>query len=94
MTAQWTRVITCLQQALVLTDEQAHSITPETGSWEVPEWDSLAHMRLLAMLENEFGIAVTEEHVAELTSVGAILAALPQTDRASSTAVTTMSTHS
>ena len=83
MTAQWTRVITCLQQALVLTDEQAQSITADTGSWELPEWDSLAHMRLLAMLESEFGLEVTEEHVAELTSVGAILAALAQMDAAS-----------
>ena len=79
MSAQWTRVVTCLQQALVLTDEQAQSLTPETGSWELPEWDSLAHMRLLALLENEFGISITEDHVAELTSVGAILAALPET---------------
>ena len=93
MTPQWTRVITCLQQALVLTDEQAKSITPETGSWELPEWDSLAHMRLLAMLETEFGIAVTEEHVAELTSVDAILAAVPQTDATVPTADGTMSSH-
>ena len=85
MSAQWTRVITCLQQALVLTDEQANSITADTGSWELPEWDSLAHMRLLAMLEREFGMSVTEDHVAELTSVGAILAALPHTDAAPST---------
>jgi len=85
MSAQWTRVITCLQQALVLTDEQANGITADTGSWELPEWDSLAHMRLLAMLENEFGIAVTEDHVSELTSVGAILAALPRTDASAAT---------
>ena len=88
MSAQWTRVIACLQQALVLTDEQANSITIETGSWELPEWDSLAHMRLLATLESEFGIEITEEHVAELTSVGAILAAVPDGDGASSTTVT------
>jgi len=78
MSAQWTRVVACLQQALVLTDEQANGITPDTGSWELPEWDSLAHMRLLATLEGEFGISLTEDDVAELTSVGAILAALPQ----------------
>ena len=93
MSAQWTRVVACLQQALVLTDEQATSITPETGSWELPEWDSLAHMRLLAMLEDEFGISITEDDVAELTSVGAILAALPDTDATSSTTDTTTSPH-
>jgi len=93
MTAQWTRVITCLQQALVLTDEQAQRITADTGSWELPEWDSLAHMRLLAMLESEFGLEVTEEHVAELTSVAAILAALAQMDAASPMADGAMSPH-
>jgi len=93
VTAQWTRVVSCLQQALVLTDEQANTITVDTGSWELPEWDSLAHMRLLAMLEDEFGLTITEDHVAELTSVGAILAALPQANAASAPCAATIAPH-
>jgi acyl carrier protein len=79
MSTTWIRVLECLQEALLLTDDQVASVTPETASWELPEWDSLAHMRLVASLEREFGVVLFDNCTAELTSVGSILAALSET---------------
>jgi citrate synthase len=38
----------------------------------IPEWDSLAHMELMLALEAAYGVSIDEDHMIELTSVGAI----------------------
>jgi len=40
---------------------------------DVPEWDSLGHMNLMMALEDKFGIEISTETIAELTSIKAIL---------------------
>ena len=47
---------------LVLTD----SLSPEN----TPQWDSLAHVRLMMGCEEEFGVKFTIEDTVESTSVG------------------------
>ncbi|HEU4565862.1 MAG TPA: acyl carrier protein [Gemmatimonadaceae bacterium] len=42
----------------------------------VPEWDSMGHVGLMLALEGEYGIAISDETVLELTSVRAIRAYL------------------
>jgi len=38
---------------------------------EHPEWDSLAHLRLVTAIEQEFGIRFTMEEVERITTLGA-----------------------
>lgn len=40
------------------------------------EWDSLAHVTLIGALESEFGISIDIDTSLEMTSFGAVLAAL------------------
>ena len=40
---------------------------------DVPESDSLGHMNLMMALEEQFGIEISTETIAELTSIKAIL---------------------
>ena len=47
---------------LVLTD----SLSPEN----TPQWDSLAHVRLMMCCEEEYGVKFTIEDTVESTSVG------------------------
>jgi acyl carrier protein len=39
----------------------------------VPNWDSTAHMRMMIALEDEFGIALDEARMVEMTSFARIL---------------------
>jgi len=47
-----------------------------------PTWDSLAHLRLLMAIEEEYGVTFTPEEIADLDSVERIREALDRrTDR-------------
>ena len=35
----------------------------------VPQWDSMGHMEIIARLEDDFGVEVTPDLIARLTSV-------------------------
>jgi acyl carrier protein len=39
---------------------------------DIPEWDSLGHMEVMMRLEEQFGVEVSTEGIAELVSVEAI----------------------
>jgi len=51
-------------------DPQA--VTPTLAFGDVPEWDSIGHMALIAALEEKYGIEVTADTISELTSIAAI----------------------
>jgi len=51
-------------------DPQA--VIPSLAFGDVPEWDSIGHMALIAALEETFGIEVTADTISELTSIEAI----------------------
>ena len=53
---------------LTLTD----SLSPET----TPQWDSLAHVKLMMGCEEEFGVKFTIEETLESTSVGKLKSVL------------------
>ena len=59
-----------------LFEEPAESITPETPRDEIPAWDSLGILTLMARLDEDFEILLEEEEVQELRSIGEILDAL------------------
>lgn len=47
-------------------------IREESRQADLAEWDSLAQLRLITALEQEFGIRPTMREIAELTSITAI----------------------
>ena len=47
-------------------------ITVDTSNENLPEWDSLAHVTLIAELESTYGLSISTEDALRLTSVEAI----------------------
>lgn len=43
---------------------------------DIPEWDSLAHVSLLAIIENAFGIEFSDQELDELSNLGELERAL------------------
>jgi len=54
----------------------SQTVTPTLAFGDVPEWDSIGHMTLIAALEETYGIEVTADTISELVSVEAICAHL------------------
>jgi acyl carrier protein len=51
-------------------DDDNIVLRPELSANEIPEWDSLTHIRLLLTIEREFRIKFTVTEVGELKNVG------------------------
>lgn len=67
-----------LRDIMALTfDVAPETITAATTRDDCAKWDSLAHLNLMLALEDGFGVTLTVDEMAELTSVAAILARLP-----------------
>jgi acyl carrier protein len=66
-----------LQEAFrqVFDDDQL-VVTPETSRRDVPDWDSVAQVKLILFLEEEFGIQFTEDEMSSIQTVGDFLASI------------------
>ncbi len=64
------RLVALVTEALQL---PAGSLSPDSTSAELGEWDSLAHLQILMRVEEEFGVSVEMEVAAELASISEIL---------------------
>ncbi len=64
------RLVALVTEALQL---PAGSLSPDSTSAELDEWDSLAHLQILMRVEEEFGVSVEMEVAAELASISEIL---------------------
>lgn len=42
----------------------------ELTAWNIPGWDSLAHLRLIIMIEKKFAIQFSTPEIVDLNSVG------------------------
>ena len=47
-------------------------ITPELAFGDLPQWDSLGHMDVMMRLEEQFGVEINTDTIAELVSFPAI----------------------
>jgi len=47
-------------------------ITEKSNMDNLDGWDSLSHIRLIAALEEKFGVTLTSDEIATLTSVAAV----------------------
>jgi acyl carrier protein len=53
-------------------------ITPTTVAADLPEWDSMAVVELVFMLQREYDVTLPPAEALKLTSVEAVLSALRQ----------------
>jgi len=44
-------------------------VTPDLAFGDLPQWDSLGHMEVMMRLEDEFGVSINADIIAELISV-------------------------
>ncbi len=44
-------------------------VTPELAFGDLPQWDSLGHMEVMLRLEEQFGVAVDADTIAQLISI-------------------------
>lgn len=61
-----------IQWVADLFEEPVENITPETSREDIPGWDSLGVLVLMANLDERFGIVLNESEIAELHSVNDI----------------------
>ena len=52
------------------------SITEDLSFGDLPQWDSLGHMSLMAAIEDQFGVEVNADAIADLVNYKAILSFL------------------
>ena len=67
------RVQALLAEAFQVPVEQ---VAPDLAFGDLPEWDSLGHMEVMMRLEEQFGVEISTDTIAELVSVPAICAYL------------------
>lgn len=60
----------------------AEAVTTELSFGDLPEWDSMGHMEVMMQLEERFGVEVSADTIAALTSVEAICAYLKENGHA------------
>jgi len=63
------KIQSVLAQALKV---EVTDISPETAFGDFPQWDSLGHMELMILLEEQFGVEINADTITELVSVQAI----------------------
>jgi acyl carrier protein len=63
------KVRTVLAQALKV---KAEDISSDTAFGDLPQWDSMGHMEVMILLEENFGVEINADTISELTSVQAI----------------------
>jgi acyl carrier protein len=44
-------------------------ITPDLAFGDIPQWDSLGHMEVMLRLEEQFGVSVDADTIAQLVSI-------------------------
>ena len=44
-------------------------VTPDLAFGDLPQWDSLGHMEVMMRLEDQFGIEISADTIAELISI-------------------------
>jgi len=60
------RVRSLLAEAIQVPGEM---VTPDLSFGDLPQWDSLGHMEVMLRLEEEFGVAIDAETIAQLISI-------------------------
>jgi acyl carrier protein len=62
-------------------DDPKLEVRPSTNRNDIPNWDSLAHLKIALAIDEAFGTRFTTSEVIEFHSVGDFLRALEPTNR-------------
>lgn len=54
-------------------DDETIQITEETAVNDIKDWDSVAHMTIMAMIENEFGIQMDINEIVKVRTIKEML---------------------
>jgi acyl carrier protein len=57
----------------VVFDDNELTVAPDTSLVEIVDWDSIAHVKVVLSLEEEFGIQFTEDEVVSVETVSDFL---------------------
>jgi acyl carrier protein len=60
------RIQSLLAEAIQVPEEM---VTPDLSFGDLPQWDSLGHMEVMLRLEDEFGVAIDADTIAQLISI-------------------------
>jgi acyl carrier protein len=54
-------------------DDDRIMLTPEMTAEDVPEWDSLSHVRLIISIQQKFGVSFSAAQASNLRNVGELV---------------------
>ena len=57
-------------------DDDSLVVTPETGGKDIDGWDSVAQVKLVLAIEEQFGFQFSEDEVSSIRSVGGFVEAV------------------
>jgi len=57
-------------------DDDLLAVTPEMGSRDIDGWDSVAQVKLVLAIEEQFGFQFTEDEVSMIRNVGGFVEAI------------------
>lgn len=57
-------------------------VTDRLGFGDLPEWDSMGHMEVMVLLEERYGVEISADTIAGLTSIETIIAYLKENGHA------------
>jgi acyl carrier protein len=60
------RVQALLAEAIQVPTEM---VSPDLAFGDLPQWDSLGHMEVMLKLEEEFGVTIDAERIAQLITI-------------------------
>ncbi len=59
-------------------DDDALQITAETSADDIEEWDSLAHITIIALVEKKFNVVFTTREIEEMKKIGDMMAVISE----------------
>ena len=59
-------------------DDEALDISENTAKSDIEDWDSIAHVKIILAIEEEFNIRFTTEEVASIKTIGEFMKAIHQ----------------
>jgi citrate synthase len=70
---QTTTLASRVQQLLIeALQVHADQVNADLAFGDLPQWDSMGHMEVMMLLEEQFGVEINADSIAALTSVPAI----------------------
>ena len=70
MAVDWLAEVRQVMSAVMLVPPE--SVRHETVPNDVPSWDSISHLTLVLMMEEQFGVRFSDTEIEHMTSVGKI----------------------